>query len=386
MTRVFVYEYTCAAPAASVDAAGASALNAEGAAMLAALLEDFGRIPGVEPFTIRAEPDEQHAFRAAVARADWCLIIAPEFDDILLMRCRWAHEEQHDSSALSPRLCGGRGVGVRGDSVFPRIEQSPMAGERGCVSAPRKGLADDVISLSVTCPSLGALTQPRSPPIGEGRALSNTECNKLIGCSSTAIELCSDKLALFHHWQSRGVPTPETLAGSVEPLWPEWVLKPRFGAGSQDTHLNGEPRERGAVGPMIVQEFIPGRAASVAFLCGPNELIALPPAEQLLSDDGHFHYRGGRLPLSPDLASRAEAIARQALESVSGLCGYVGVDLVLGDDGRDWAIEINPRLTTLYLGLRKLAKSNLAAAMLQIASGERTPRLEWYAGPVEFHV
>ena len=82
-----------------------------------------------------------------------------------------------------------------------------------------------------------------------------------------------------------------------------------------------------------------GRAASVAFLCGPNDMIALPPAEQILSDDGRFHYRGGRLPLPPERARRAETLARRALAGVPGLCGYLGVDLILGDMVGTEAIE-----------------------------------------------
>src|SRR5205085_5130061 len=104
--------------------------------------------------------------------------------------------------------------------------------------------------------------------------------------------------------------------------------KPRFGAGSQQTELNGVPRERGAIGPMLVQQFCRGLAASVAFLYGPKERIALPAAEQILSNDGRFQYRGGRLPLPPKLAERAESIARQAIAHVPELCGYVGIDLV----------------------------------------------------------
>src|SRR5689334_15740916 len=42
--RVFLYEYTCAAAAAK---AGAPSLRTEGWAMLAAICEDFARIPGV---------------------------------------------------------------------------------------------------------------------------------------------------------------------------------------------------------------------------------------------------------------------------------------------------------------------------------------------------
>ena len=67
-----------------------------------------------------------------------------------------------------------------------------------------------------------------------------------------------------------------------------------------------------------------------------------------------------------------------------GLQGYVGVDVVLGDDRRDWAIEINPRLTTSYVGLRALARFNLAEAMLAAVRGDPLPRLDWSPGPTEF--
>jgi predicted ATP-grasp superfamily ATP-dependent carboligase len=98
--------------------------------------------------------------------------------------------------------------------------------------------------------------------------------------------------------------------------------------------------------------------------------------------DGRFHYRGGRVPLTEPLASRALSLARKAVDCVPGLFGYVGVDLVLGDAG-DWVIEINPRLTTSYLGLRQLAKKPLTDALLRIAKGEEL-RLEWHPGPIDF--
>lgn len=62
------------------------------------------------------------------------------------------------------------------------------------------------------------------------------------------------------------------------------------------------------------------------------------------------------------------------------------MDLVLGDsdDGTDDAlIEINPRLTTSYVGLRQIAKSNLAAAMVNVAIG-RSCDLSFGAQTVEF--
>src|SRR5262249_34011264 len=124
---------------------------------------------------------------------------------------------------------------------------------------------------------------------------------------------------------------------------------------------------------LLLQPWVPGTAASVAFLLGPRQEIPLAPAAQLLSDDGRFRYLGGTAPLTPNLARRAVAVARNAIQAVPDLRGYVGVDLVLGDaaDGSsDQVIEINPRLTTSYIGLRALARVNLAELMLHVIQGE----------------
>lgn len=218
--------------------------------------------------------------------------------------------------------------------------------------------------------------------------------SKLLGGSPDAIELTSDKLRLAGHWRAHGVPTPAT--SEREPtaceLFPV-VWKPRDGAGSADTFLIRDRFElaaalaaRDPARPMILQEFAPGTAASVALLCGPRGNVPLLPTFQVLSGDGRFKYEGGELPIPPALAARAQNLARAAAGCVPGLLGYVGVDLVLGDaaDGSaDRAIEINPRLTTSYIGLRALADFNLAEAMLKVAQGE-VGELRWKSGRVRF--
>src|SRR5262249_42859079 len=83
----------------------------------------------------------------------------------------------------------------------------------------------------------------------------------------------------------------------------------------------------------------------------------------------------------------ARRLAETAVAAVPGLQGYVGVDLVLGsagDGSQDWVIEINPRLTTSYVGLRALAEDNLAEVMLAVARGEPVAPLTWRPGKVEF--
>ena len=207
---------------------------------------------------------------------------------------------------------------------------------------------------------------------------------KLLGPSADAIHLTADKLHLAQHWQMNGVPTPETWAQGDRPATGPFVVKRRDGAGSQGMMLVDGGAEPSGLNHLIAQQYVEGLAASVSFLIGPARAVPLIACEQLLSADGHFHYLGGRLPIPAALAARAVAIARVAVACVPGLNGYVGVDVVLGNDGRDWAIEINPRLTTSFVGLRALAKFNLAGAMMAASRGDPLPQLSWHEGPIAF--
>jgi tyramine---L-glutamate ligase len=110
------------------------------------------------------------------------------------------------------------------------------------------------------------------------------------------------------------------------------------------------------------------------------------PCTQKISEDGRLKYLGGELPLSAGLAERAVALADRALAALPAATGYVGVDLVLGRDpngNEDYVIEVNPRLTTAYVGLRAAAKMNLAEAMVRIAGGDAAP-IEFIDRALEF--
>lgn len=206
---------------------------------------------------------------------------------------------------------------------------------------------------------------------------------KLLGPSPGAIAYTGDKLWLGERWEWLGIPTPASFVFGMEFHFP-LVCKPRDGCGSEGTYLVSNHCELTALPPdndRLIQEFVPGQPASVAFLVGPEQTIPLLPTFQHLSDDGRFRYLGGSLPIPSELAERAVRLGSQAVACVPGLFGYVGVDLVLGE--RDVAIEINPRLTTSYVGLRTLAETNLASAMLDVCEG-RPVELKWKPGSVTF--
>lgn len=212
--------------------------------------------------------------------------------------------------------------------------------------------------------------------------------------SREATEIVCDKLKLAVHWEIHNVPTPLTAeATSVDWHRNPMICKPRFGAGSENVFLFSADQWEEMTGKCvtdfsgIIQEFVPGRAASIAILCGSNQHIPLRPTFQSLSQDGRFHYLGGLVPIPPGLEDRAMRLGLQAVKCVPGLAGYVGVDLVLGaaaDGSDDYAIEINPRLTTSYVGMRELADFNLVQAMIDVVKGKPVEYVRWKPGRVRF--
>ncbi len=216
---------------------------------------------------------------------------------------------------------------------------------------------------------------------------------RLLGPDSTLVELASDKQATAEHLASRGVPVPKGMAlakGQQLPVDFDYpaVLKPRDGAGSQGIQWVAEAA---AVGvnpqwPARLETYCAGTAASVAVLCGPRGMVPLVPCGQLLDRPRGFAYLGGSLPLAGDLAARATRLALQAIGTFRNPRGYLGVDLVLGDDpagSGDVVVEVNPRLTTSYVGLRALCQDNLARIMLAVAEG-REVELCWHCGSIQF--
>ena len=212
---------------------------------------------------------------------------------------------------------------------------------------------------------------------------------------SSFVSIASDKNRTADLLSQHGVPVPP--GRHFQPgtrLPPDFVypavLKPADGAGSIGVQrLTGPDVEYNAAilgSSARLETFCPGTAASVAALCGPSGHQPLPPCLQRLSDDGQFRYLGGASPLEPSLAKRAQRLALAALARFPETRGYVGVDLVLGeaDDGSgDVVVEVNPRLTTSYVGLRRLLQTNLASALIEAAAG-RMLELRWARPRVEF--
>jgi predicted ATP-grasp superfamily ATP-dependent carboligase len=212
----------------------------------------------------------------------------------------------------------------------------------------------------------------------------------LLGPGSAAIRRASDKAALPRLLARHKIAHPETrvLAGArkvstaARELGYPIVVKPARGAGSEGVWLARNARElrhavdavrRGdARGRLLLQRYVRGVAASVSLLADGTRAVALCTNGQRVRVSRRFSYSGGTTPLGHPLAPLGVEAALRTCAALPGLRGYVGVDLVL-TKSEAVVIEVNPRLTTAYLGLREAIRGgrggNVAALALAACAG-----------------
>lgn len=221
-----------------------------------------------------------------------------------------------------------------------------------------------------------------------------------LNSSLESIQQTGDKRLCGEILAGQGISTPATrLIPSINDIdlssYP-FILKPRHGAGALSTWLirseNHWQAKKSFLSQslqesnFVQQPWHDGCSVSVLFIVGKHNVLACPPASQHINKDEEFCYEGGTVPIAESLAKRAIHLARQAISCFLGLRGFVGVDLVLGppENGeKDVVIEINPRLTTSYLGLRRMTKDNLAQALIALVNGQNCD-VTWQKNVVDF--
>ncbi len=203
----------------------------------------------------------------------------------------------------------------------------------------------------------------------------------LLGCPAIAVSLTSSKQATVHALMQAGigcVPTStaqEWLAGERLPGVAGWVVKPDDGVSCEGSaHLHDEKEvtewimQNGRL-THIVQPWRPGEAASISMLCrnGRSWLLSCN-RQKVLHDSGRFCYQGSVINGLSQYWDSFALLAQQIAQTVPELTGYVGVDLILGSDdpAMPEVLEINPRLTTSYVGLRRATGINVAEQILNL--------------------
>jgi predicted ATP-grasp superfamily ATP-dependent carboligase len=233
----------------------------------------------------------------------------------------------------------------------------------------------------VIAPERGGLLARLSRIVEEGH-------RPLLGPSSAAVRLATDKARVHEVLTAAGLPSPGTeilpfarARAILGARRPPFVVKPRDGFGTEGVvivrrmdQIDGAleaVRSATRRRDFLFQEAIMGEPASVSVIvCEAGRsrsdrlrLLPLGLNRQHMIQENGLTYAGGEAGWHHPMEGEATAIACEALRALSrrtsGWRGYVGVDLILGRDGPR-VLEVNPRFTTSYIGLRRIVRGNLA--------------------------
>ncbi len=122
----------------------------------------------------------------------------------------------------------------------------------------------------------------------------------------------------------------------------------------------------------IVQDYVDGVSVSVSLLCNGDKALPLSlNFQDVRLNSCELKYGGGNVPFKHGLSEIALETAKNAIESIDGIRGFVGVDMILDDDrNMVHIVEINSRITTSYVALRRIINFNLGEAIVDSIYGE----------------
>jgi tyramine---L-glutamate ligase len=242
------------------------------------------------------------------------------------------------------------------------------------------GAHEDVyLSLLKRCDAVLVIA-PETDGILSGLAeQAETEGIPLLGSSAAAASTAGNKAICSRLFDLANLPSPRTRTATFStaahvaaqmdfPL----VIKPIDGVGCEGVcrldisadlpRVLALVRQSTAQESILLQSLVNGMHASVSQLVAECGCVPLSLNLQRIEEGAPFKYLGSRVPLQHPAGPQAMELAGLAVGLIPGLKGYVGVDVILSQD-RVELIEINPRITTSYIGLRQVAGINLAQAM-----------------------
>ena len=160
----------------------------------------------------------------------------------------------------------------------------------------------------------------------------------------------------------------------------KWVVKPEDGAGCEGIRvfeslhdLKGWIAQDERYQHFLAQPYQQGIASSFSMLCRNGKAWLLSCNQQHIElHNSAFKLTGvtvnGMLPYW----QRFETIARKIAQMLPDALGYIGVDVIVAPEtDKIYVLEINPRLTTSYVGLHDALNANPAKLILDCVLNDR---------------
>jgi hypothetical protein len=212
----------------------------------------------------------------------------------------------------------------------------------------------------------------------------------VLGPSTSFVRLAADKQATIDALAAAGVPVPAGRSLAAGEPWPAGfrlpsVRKARASAGCDGlvTVRPGDPLPCPAPVATRLEAECAGQPVGVSCLIRPQGVVPFAALVQQFSSGPLPGYAGGKPLRTAGEQRRADGLAVRAVEALlrrdpgTARAGWVGVDMILGNrpDGLDdRVLEVNPRVTTSFVGLAAAAPASLVRAIVDAAAGRELDR------------
>ena len=212
----------------------------------------------------------------------------------------------------------------------------------------------------------------------------------LLGPDPEAIALAGSKRATAQRLAERGIDVvPCFDPGSVwSAIEGPWIVKPDDGAGAVDARVflsreeaasAVEEATAGGRQGLIAQPWIVGEAMSLCVVAAPGRVVVLSVnRQQVLLHRAAVQLEAIDVNCEP-VTAPLTALAEQVVAAIPGLRGYFGIDFVRAPAG-PIVIEVNPRMTTSYAGLKAALGINVAEWVVAGATGGSLPPAPGHRG------
>ena len=194
----------------------------------------------------------------------------------------------------------------------------------------------------------------------------------VLGCGLDSIKICSEKMATYLALDMAEIACIPT---HTYDNWPRshwiWLAKPNDGAGCSDIgcfnnadDLADWIEDNHKHFTHVIQAFQPGDAASISCVMRHGKAHVLScNSQEIEINNQMLSYTGGVVNGMRDYWPQFTFIANKIAQTLPDLAGYVGIDVIVDED-EIVVVEINPRLTTTYAGLRESIGANPAELII----------------------
>jgi predicted ATP-grasp superfamily ATP-dependent carboligase len=197
---------------------------------------------------------------------------------------------------------------------------------------------------------------------------------KLLSVPSLAVRIAANKLITHDLLLQHEIPVVPTRTWTPsDPSFDatsNFVVKPNDGVGCEGVYrFDSMPDQWPAAltrDDLIIQPWVDGISRSLSVLfCGGKATLLSCNTQVLHRQDHSIHLSGCIVNSVPDHDARYQQLLDRIAKALPSLWGYAGIDFIEAED-QLWAVEINPRLTSSYAGLRRATGINLAEAVIQL--------------------